>query len=51
MSIQYCEYCDKEVDTDEFEHFDGNGMCIEQGSKEYQKRIRKEHNERTRKRA
>jgi len=33
MSVVYCEYCDKPIDTDyDAEHFDfiGDGRCIEE---------------------
>lgn len=30
MSMMYCEYHDKHIDTDwEAEHFDDNGDCVE----------------------
>lgn len=35
MSIQYCDYCDKHIDTDfEVEHFNEDGVCLEQEDQE-----------------
>ncbi len=31
MSVMYCEYCHKYIDTDyDAEHFDSDGECLEQ---------------------